>query len=567
MSLGCSRLLLFVFLSAASCGRCEVVGVARHFRGEEAGRRHASASIVVEAKGQSLLRPSPGATKKRQGGHHLTAPKASQDHESFHEEANEEAERLSHAAKEAAAAAAKIAHGEHLANVTGGAAKRIDEVMRVQLDAKGDLAALQLSILLAAAMCCGFLLFFGLMRTMLPELYEKRELERRSGEAGSADGRSEEHWLPRVLRLQADEVIEYAGLDAWMHLEFQKLALKMTLFLSPVMLVLFPLHWSGAASEDDFDLLSRLGLSATEDRSTVTWTHVAVVWFVVVVTTKLLNEAQASFLQLRQAWLARIPHAQAATLLIEGIPDAHCADNKLRDYYAGLFTKGAVVSGYVVRKTSVLWSKLARLEGAQYMLEVAEKAVTGSESGGASPSQPSAVRRLETVELRKEQLTAVEQEVAAERMRLLRSSDAFDPDLCASSGFVTFRTRRDMRLALGQQLATDERLLVTKPAPDPKDILYSSLMTSPGTTRSTLGYSLLAGLFVSFAPLVVLVSGLLSLDTLQRVLPRVAAWRLSLPKAVDTMLERVAATMGLNFLMAILPTFFLIGDGHESGSH
>eukprot|EP00441_Pelagodinium_beii_P019945 CAMPEP_0197659876 /NCGR_PEP_ID=MMETSP1338-20131121/49546_1 /TAXON_ID=43686 ORGANISM="Pelagodinium beii, Strain RCC1491" /NCGR_SAMPLE_ID=MMETSP1338 /ASSEMBLY_ACC=CAM_ASM_000754 /LENGTH=827 /DNA_ID=CAMNT_0043237037 /DNA_START=119 /DNA_END=2602 /DNA_ORIENTATION=- len=427
----------------------------------------------------------------------------------------------------------------------------IAQAMRVKLDGKGDTRALASTALFSIFGMACILASFRTLRVTYPTLYSKRELERITSsqdepKVASDEGAfaspihdSDDEVGPSMLkqlrstwRLQDDCVIEVAGLDACMHLQFQVLALRVLISLMVIPAVLCPLHWMGAP--EGAESFAAVSWTVHEDRYGVLCLHCITVWYVVLITIRHLFKAQEQFLPMRYAWLKQVKPPQATTVIVEGIPENLRTDARLGAYFSSLFPENAVLRSYVVRRTKLLASKLARLEEAQ-------------QACGR------ALSRLEAVTAA-EQLKNVQEEVTAEHVRLGRAADAFDPDACTNCGIITFRSHRDVRLALREQLATDCCTLSLKVAPAPEDIWYDSFQMPQS---KTVGWLCILGIFTFFSPCVVLVSSLVRLNSLARVAPVVADLKENAP-GFAAMLEGLLTTMALNALMAVTPWMFYL---------
>eukprot|EP00435_Cladocopium_sp_Y103_P055378 s252_g18.t1 len=425
------------------------------------------------------------------------------------------------------------------------------DVMRVKMDGNGDTLELLSTVVFTLTVSVWMLVAFKILSSYYPVLYSQRELEHLGfGEASAAwaqalrDVTSLWHQLSLACFLKEDHVLEVQGLDSWMHLQFQWLALRIIAYLAVVPVILCPLHWTHAASDEVF---SRLNLAVNENRPFVLWIHVGVVWAVTVLTTRTLQAAMRDFVPVRYRWLQHMAFPQCTTVLVEGIPETMCSDLRLHSYFANLFGENAVARSYVVRNTKLLQKKLERLRKAQRALEKAR--VRSEAEGESGPSSPLVQFRLESVK-------DIKEEVAAERIRLGRLSHALDPDVCTSTGFVTFKTRLDMRLAAREQLGTDSFALQLQAAPDVNDVLYDSLIQRPSYTQQRLGYLSVFCVFVAFLPAVVFVSTLLSLKSWQQIFPAIHRWRQSMPIVVE-MLEGVLATLSLKIMLAFIPAILL----------
>jgi len=465
-------------------------------------------------------------------------------------------------------------------------------VMRIKVDGEGDSFALTTSIIFTFMLCTFSFIAFGTFRRRYPEIYSYRVHEGSSPPGPSIFGFIE--WSRKLSwRLTADEVVQTAGLDAWMHLELQLVALRIIAWLSLITLVLLPIHWFCNGSDSVYDVLSRLSLSGIKKdvNLAVVWVHAGIVWFVVLITTFSLFSSQRSFLPLRFGWLRTMPEPQATTLLVEGIPEPYRSDELLRRYFCDMFSEKVVVSAYVVRNTSLLLHLQSCLEQTDQDLKDAEAEWSNA---GRPPDQRPTLPLLagltaghDAIEEHTKRKKELADEVAAERACVARVATLADPRVNSSTGFVTFRTRRDAQMASRQQLDFDDDKFILRPAPPPADVIYENLLDNPAAqtfgeasawVRSRAGIATPAGagrfvhnlvfhgeiygwacivvLFALWIPLVVFISGLTSLNSLQASIPVLQDWCKRFP-LLNALLEGVLATLGLNVLMGVLPWILL----------
>ncbi|CAK9093063.1 unnamed protein product [Durusdinium trenchii] len=95
------------------------------------------------------------------------------------------------------------------------------------------------------------LVAFKILSAIYPVLYSRRELEHLGvGEHSAAWAETLKnvtslwHQLSLACFLKEEHVLEVQGLDAWMHLQFQWLALRILALLALVPLAVCPLHWT-----------------------------------------------------------------------------------------------------------------------------------------------------------------------------------------------------------------------------------------------------------------------------------------------------------------------------------
>ncbi|CAE7459826.1 unnamed protein product [Symbiodinium natans] len=428
------------------------------------------------------------------------------------------------------------------------------EVMHVRLDGHGDTLEIVSTIIFTMTVCVWLLVGFKVLSWLYPTLYSQRELEQRGFCSSEGVGLAEAiadvtslwHQLAVAMFLKEEDVLEVQGLDAWMHMQFQWLSLRIIMSLCLVPVIVCPLHWTHVQPHSS-ELFSRLNLAVSEDRYFVLWIHVAVVWAVVLLTTRQLHMAMKQFVPARHRWLSAMEFPRSTTVLVQGMPESMSSDTRLQSYFTGLFGENAVVRSYVVRNTRLLQRKLERLCKAERALA---KAILRSQAEGLDPASS------ELVQFRRESVADIKEEVAAERIRLGRLSHALDPDVCTTTGFVTFRTRLDMRLAAREQLGTDTFALVLQQAPSPMDVAYDALIVRPSFTLQRLGALSTFGIFLAFVPAVVFVSTLLNLNSWQQVFPAISRLKRTVPIVME-MLEGVLATLSLKLMLSFIPAVLL----------
>jgi len=161
--------------------------------------------------------------------------------------------------------------------------------------------------------------------------------------------------------------------------------------------------------------------------------------------------------------------------------------------------------------------------------------------------------KVEAVPYWKKQVDELEPQIKLERQRIHIKSQSTGPDGGAtavnlSSAFVTFTVRAHAEVALrldgNMSLDADEWTILT--APVPRDILWADLTqddTARGA-RQVIGWLFVIALFFVYMPLVIGVTNLGKLVTCLG--PLQSVW------------DGVAPTLGLQFMVAFLPTFLIL---------
>jgi len=367
-------------------------------------------------------------------------------------------------------------------------------------------------------------------------------------------------WIHDALYISSEEVERTAGLDAAMLLEFCGLCMKILAAIGlPMLLIMSPLN--AFAGKQPVDRLSKLGMGSVQPGSWLCRPHTFFVWYVVVVSQLLIFRAQRSFLDRRYAWLRAMPAPQSTTVLVENIPPECCSDGELLRKFQGMFGTDSVKEAFVVKRTRQLASLVAAEKAVEQSLH--EEEFKWEKDGRDPAMRPHFYscygERRDSLEhyeaLRKESAEAV----TRERTRIQEDVASGDPAVYASSGFVTFGSRRDQELALMVAIAFDEDEFVTLLPPDPSDVIYDDLMEDPSKRagREFLGRACILGLYVGFMPFVVGTSQLTNLRRLEERFPAIKDLLEGMPSA-EPMVDSMLSVIALKFFMMFLPTFLML---------
>merc|ERR1719221_2526413 len=94
------------------------------------------------------------------------------------------------------------------------------------------------------------------------------------------------------------------------------------------------------------------GLSVDDNNVLLCRIHVAIVWFVVSITVRVISWDQKAFLKHRFKWLKQVPAPRCCSVLVENVPEGLRSDEAVFSYFAALFGIQAIRRAYVVRRTS-----------------------------------------------------------------------------------------------------------------------------------------------------------------------------------------------------------------------
>lgn len=417
------------------------------------------------------------------------------------------------------------------------------------LNAVGDMAAFLSALASNSISCLLCICIFTALRAWYPMMYSNNVL---TGEAPSAPPETLFSWISASLGLTIDESIEKVGMDQAMVLEFLHLAMKVSATIGiPMLCICAPLNVALGGHAAGQDHLSYLGFGNVRNGSPLYWMYAVVVWGVVFVVQGSIYRAQRTFLHRRFTWLREMSPLQANTILVEGIPMEYRSDKKLHDFFEEVLPgDGNVLRAYVVKDTSALLPKFGALMDARCQLKEVEAIWT---KAGRDEAQRPQMRSnsvfyhptADSMEHLTQTVASLEKEVAAERERIEAEAAGTVGAMNLSKGFVTFHERVEAELALRLTGVSEdaEQWRISRP-PAPSDIQWEDLTqdTTAETSQELIGYLLLVALFFAYMPGVIFITNLAKLLDMGPLQP---LW------------QGLAPTIGLQFMVAFLPTFLI----------
>jgi len=422
----------------------------------------------------------------------------------------------------------------------------------MSMNAEGDLQTFITSTVTYSAAIVVMWLGFCVFRLRYPIMYSNNVLE---GWAPKVPPETYFGWFGTTTSLTLDEVTDSVGLDAAMLLEYTHLCMKVLAAVGiPMIFVVGPMNWAFGENRAGKDHLSYLSFGNVVDGSWLYWVHAFVVLAVVILSTHYVHDAMRAFLPRRFKWLREVSHQQANTVLVECIPDEFQSEEELKKFMQLILPGAGIKSVYVCKDTTDLEAFVSKYENAEYSLKVAE----GEWSKAANAPDcrpmvrdPAIGSKVEAIPYWQSQQKELMKQIKDERARIEREQHTVG-GVNTSSGFVTFtdRSSAEILLRLDGQIASDMDLWNLDNAPEPDDILWHDLTQdiTAEEVRTFVGYGLVAGLFFAYMPLVIGVTNLAKLIDFKQ---------LGLP-FLQSFWAGLAPTMGLQFMVAMLPTFLVL---------
>mmetsp|Transcript_66898 Transcript_66898/g.116407 ORF Transcript_66898/g.116407 Transcript_66898/m.116407 type:complete len:878 (+) Transcript_66898:128-2761(+) len=398
-------------------------------------------------------------------------------------------------------------------------------------------------------------------------------------------------WVVGTREIGRDDSEAAIGLDNAFLIEFWKMSIEVVASMAVLYCTLFMLLHYCFGSEEQV-LLGKLGMENLEARSLVFWAHCAGVWYVVLLVVETLMTWHEAFLERRTRWLHTMPAPRVTTVLVEEIPHHLRSDASLLNYFSELFGEDAIQSVFMVKHTEHLvalqedWRKLQekKLE-AESTWEVSGSLPQGrptclSTDGTTGRGYKKRGVLRQTVDMISHYTSLMEdcsQQIATERLRIRREAEGESQEtmtyastmmqalgnapthVCTHAGFVTFKTRRDAAVARMVNCKQNLLELTTGNAPDPSDIKYEDFMVweRNRATWQIAGYFFIALLFFGFLPLVVFMQSLSNMNQYKNNIPAFAYICDQYP-LVETLIQGVLSSLGLNFVNGFIPTILLM---------
>jgi len=370
----------------------------------------------------------------------------------------------------------------------------------------------------------------------------------------------------RSLDLWSDQMVQCIGLDAAMLLIFTEMAMNILIKVgAPLVIIGAPIFMFGGGGAAKHDLLSWQGVGnvltmentpsgdGVEGVQWVFWYMAFATWYVVINVQSEMFTYQERFIERRKHWLRGQPAPQSRTALVELLPlpppplDPQAAgaqspettgqeywdDEYLKKYFNKLYPD-QIESAYVVKKASELIGLVDNYADIACGLNEDHKD--------------------------NEDLVAVRTKIkdAQDSLKKRKEESHQNPTAYYSvNGFVTFKQNEQRDAALNQRISdTDGEFEMTAP-PLPQDVLYADLETDEDerTKSDALGLALIVGLFFAFMPIVLAISKVTSIATIEQV-PMIKSILHS--SGYETTIGGVLASMGLTFMMSFLPTFLMM---------
>jgi len=412
------------------------------------------------------------------------------------------------------------------------------------MNAEGDLTAFMAALITNCITIVVMFCAFHVLRFRYPMVYSNNVIGKNAfGPQKDLNGFF--GWARAGLSTTVEEAAETVGLDQAMMIEFCNLSMKIMAIIGvPMFFIMGPVNWIFGGNAAGLDHMSYLSFGNVENGSKLYWIHALCVWGVVATVQICAYAAQKKFLALRFKWLTHLPTTRSHTILVEGIPEDCRSDAALKAFFQKMLPQGKVKDAYVVKDTDKL---LEFVEKEASMKDALHKAECKWKQNGSKEAERPKVRlammgtQVDLMEHYTKELKTLKEQIGIAKQQVQSKASAIG-GVNMSNGFVTFEKRYDAEICLNLNMTPDNDEWVLSTPPPANDVRWCDLTQDPTKQkmRSLAGYAAVTGLYFAYMPLVI---GITNIAKVVDMGPLQPVW------------AGLAPTMGLQFMVAFLPTF------------
>ncbi|KAH3663923.1 hypothetical protein WICMUC_005862 [Wickerhamomyces mucosus] len=177
----------------------------------------------------------------------------------------------------------------------------------------------QAQLLIATILGTATFIIFSLLRNAWPKLYDSRAIRRRN--LPSLPQKSLFGWIPVIFKIGEEELLDHAGLDAFVFLTFFKMAIRL-LSLCALMsiLVISPIRYHYTGNYDQGDDDSNRASDVPENFKPFLWMYVGFTYIFTILILKVMVNQTKHVIQIRQKYLGHQNSITDRTIRLSGIP-------------------------------------------------------------------------------------------------------------------------------------------------------------------------------------------------------------------------------------------------------
>ncbi|KAI8324299.1 DUF221-domain-containing protein [Martensiomyces pterosporus] len=399
-------------------------------------------------------------------------------------------------------------------------------------DSAGTVSTFVSSLAFNIVVAAAIFIAFSILRSHFKRVYAPRTYAVEQHKRSPAIGRGLFAWIPAVLSVPDDQIIQRVGLDTYMFLRSMRAMFIMFTVLSLLSVVtILPANITGG---NNIGGLDRLSMGNVEPQSGKLWIHIVFFMvFVAWVMANIFGELKV-YTRLRMWWLTNPEHTRnigASTVLVSSLPDNLVdQDDKLNSMFS-MFPGGVrqiIVNRNVSELEDAVNERDARVKKLENLLTKyavqCEKAYKNSVKKGTAYKEPKRpLMRESKVPFKGPKIDAITHH-STEIAKLNKKIAEFDGDLHKfkrqSSAFILFN--KQIAAHMSAQTVLDYKPFSMNSVSlevNPADIIWSNLNMNPydRRMRSYISFGISVGLTIAWTLLTAFLTALVGVKNLSKI--------------------------------------------------
>lgn len=401
-------------------------------------------------------------------------------------------------------------------------------------------------------------------------------------------------WVMPIVKLNDEDTLKAAGLDALVFLRFLKLCAKMMLACGVVGLILLaPIYATTGPGMEGVNGISHYTMGNIKQGGDRLWAPLLCMWGFTILFLYLMNEEYKNFVSLRQTFMrdgsVDVPDQQMYSVMVEDVPTEYRSSDKLRSLFEELFpgqissAKMAMKYDSIIKVAAERKVVLVNLEKAIAALEADDDKVApmvkvdkegnavlcgmccGDEEVEAIPHWTKELQRLndKIVEMKAQaeeldnHVPDDEEAAAAVKSteKVDEDEDKMDESCRTATGFVTFTSKRAQAAAYQLTVLSHKYPeLKAYQAQSPKDVIWSNTFASTTYCKTAAKLTKIAYItgLLFWGLILASIAGISQLSNLEKIFPFLK----QLDPTTYSILQGQLPVIALIVFIALLPIIF-----------
>ncbi|EGC40174.1 hypothetical protein DICPUDRAFT_52216 [Dictyostelium purpureum] len=432
------------------------------------------------------------------------------------------------------------------------------------------------------------MLLFFFLRIIYKNFYNARMLRGQNKETSKDVSlvNSPIRWITHTLFYPLEMIYEHRGIDAYIHLQFLYLCMKMIFILMIFGIgILLPINYTSIDSETEEKLnvtlntLDTVTVGTIPPKSRRLWAHALSIPLFTFIAFYLFQRTNQIYLEKRIRWMSKHNERNYTVLVTEMSKSISNAD-KMREFFGKFFDSKAILSCHMIYKEMKLRSLWRKHKHVQRSLE---RVLSESDIKGVPPTRAVGWRpgmfggkTVNSIEYYTKKLEDVDKLLRVAQQDVHQRQDYSIPSLewrfdnitptnikkwaerASNVGFITFSRMSYASQATQCLFSKDINKFIVTPAPELKNIRWKNMIVPNRSRfiRRAISSAIFFVIFCFYTIPVTAISAISNIQTLSKV--PVLNWLLDVVQLNDTLrgfVEGYLPSLALVAFMGLLPLF------------